>query len=328
MLHPASWLLRRADKVITILTLGLLAATAALPLAPVYWLFDLFTHFEVHYVVLSGLLLALAVWRRHGRTALLALGLLALHTGIASFPYASEPARAAAPTRFVSIAQYNVLTKNPEHDLTAAYVRGTDPDVICLQEISQGWQDDLLSALPEFSLVASEPRGDNYGIAMLHRPGREVGLRDGRLLRSLEGTPLPLAVVHASLSVEGRPVQLLTLHAHPPFSPTHDRKRAELLRAVAAWVRVQTSPVIVTGDFNASPWSTPFKRFLAHTGLRNSQARSGPHATWMPFWGVLGGLVIDHVLHSPTLQTVHYAVGPDTGSDHRGVHVRLGLSSR
>lgn len=310
-----------------VLVAALLLATAASALAQHHWLLDLATNFEVHYLVLSAAGLGLSVYRRHLRTTLVCLALLAIHAVVVWQPYRAGVAT-AAPEPSLSITQYNLLTRNRHHAETAAYLRSTDADVICLQEVSRAWQQDLLTALPEQALVASEPRNDNYGIAMLHRASGSVPVRDGQVRTSLLGEALPLSVVVATLSVRSKPVQLLTLHAHPPFSAQHDRKRGALLRTVARWVRAQDDPVVVTGDFNASPWSTPFRRLIAQTGLVNSQARTGPLATWKPFWGVFGGLVIDHVLHSPSLSTLTYAVGPDTGSDHRGVHVTLGLRTR
>lgn len=315
----------RVDHALTLLVLALLLSTAAAAAAPYHWLCDLATHFLVHVLVLSVLGLGLALLRRRWRSTLACLSLVAVHAVVVSQPYRAGVATAAAPPS-LSITQYNLLTANRHHAKTAAYLGSTAPDIICLQEVSQRWQRDLLSALPGQTVVASEPRDDNYGIAMLQRSDGPVSVRGGQLRRTLEGEQLPLSVVVATLTVDARDVQLLTLHAHPPFSAEHDRKRGALLRSVARWVRAQDDPVVVTGDFNASPWSTQFRRLLASTGLVNSQARTGPVPTWKPFWGLLGGLVIDHVLHSPSLTTHTYAVGPDTGSDHRGVHVRLGFS--
>jgi endonuclease/exonuclease/phosphatase (EEP) superfamily protein YafD len=99
-----------------------------------------------------------------------------------------------------------------------------------------------------------------------------------------------------------------------------------LFADLAELVAQETMPVIVIGDFNATPWSYAFKDFSSETGLVNSQNGYGLDATWPSTFPVT--LVpLDHMLHSDSLTTVTRKVGPDLGSDHLPLLVEVSRSA-
>lgn len=304
--------------------LGLVGiATVLAGFAATAWWLDLFTHFHLHYFVAAVLGLALCVWRKRGRLSLLGFALVAVNAAITFAPYRVGVASAAPTAALLTLTQYNVLTENPQHAETAAYLARTEADVFCLQEISARWQHDLTNALPAYRVLAAEPRDDNYGIALMARRDGKVLDNTAQVIHPIRDHALPLGAITVRARLGEHPVNIFTLHAHPPFDANHDEMRGRLLREVARWVRKQQDPVIISGDMNATPWSTAYRRLLQATGLVSAQRYFGPQPTWLPFTGVLGGLPIDHVLHSPELKALRYAVGPDTGSDHRGVRVEF-----
>ncbi|WP_353852098.1 endonuclease/exonuclease/phosphatase family protein [Piscinibacter sp.] len=67
---------------------------------------------------------------------------------------------------------------------------------------------------------------------------------------------------------------------------------------------------------------------LRSTGLRATaplQRANGLQPTWPNAWGWLSILPLDHVLVTPSIKLEDSSLGPDLGSDHRPVRVRLSL---
>ena len=87
---------------------------------------------------------------------------------------------------------------------------------------------------------------------------------------------------------------------------------------LARRIKAETVPVIVTGDFNSTPWSANYRWFVAQTGLIDTQQGLGPQPSWpteLPYLGI----PIDHVLTSRTIATAKRRIGRWNGSDHRPV---------
>lgn len=135
-------------------------------------------------------------------------------------------------------------------------------------------------------------------------PGRAEminGARKGRLaafaIRPEGGTPLSVVAAHLT---------------KPWYHGFFDVDLWYLLDRSAA----AQGPLLVMGDFNATPWSRPMARIRAETGLN---APGWPVATWPAGAGGLG-LPIDHLLvrDGAVLGPVT-PWGAELGSNHRGL---------
>ena len=78
------------------------------------------------------------------------------------------------------------------------------------------------------------------------------------------------------------------------------------------------------GDYNATPWSRPFWRFVDRSGLCDSRAGFGVQASFPAMSAVLR-IPIDHVLVSCSIGVRDRRIGRDVGSDHLPVIVDLVL---
>ncbi|MCB0412362.1 MAG: endonuclease/exonuclease/phosphatase family protein [Bdellovibrionales bacterium] len=83
------------------------------------------------------------------------------------------------------------------------------------------------------------------------------------------------------------------------------------MKTLALRISELSSPLLVCGDFNATPWSVIFKTFLKNSGLSLS---SSTPATW-PTYFSFAGIPIDHCL-SRGVRITNYRRGSDIGSDH------------
>src|SRR5690606_7139996 len=143
-----------------------------------------------------------------------------------------------------------------------------------------------------------------FGTLVLSRPGDAV-TSYGFTLQGARA----VEVIHDGIAVLG---------THPLAPTTSERSalRNAQLEFAADWSNEQNGPHVVTGDFNATPWSHPFRRLLADTGLVNSQKGFGVQASFPADRLWLVRVPIDHLVHSPEFEVVDRRLGPLLGSDH------------
>ena len=89
---------------------------------------------------------------------------------------------------------------------------------------------------------------------------------------------------------------------------------------MADYLWLRDGPLVVVGDFNATPWSPALRTFLDELDLNGLNVA----ATW-PVWFGFAGIPIDHALVSENLIITHIETGPNIGSDHRPVMIDVAL---
>ncbi|CAN5786662.1 hypothetical protein BH24DEI2_BH24DEI2_24630 [soil metagenome] len=133
---------------------------------------------------------------------------------------------------------------------------------------------------------------------------------------------------HPSLEVavtwQNRTVTIYGAHPYPPLGPRGSARRDSELAAVQDVLAEVTTPLVMMGDLNATPWSTPLRGLLRVTGLRPATLAHGIQPTWR-LGSLLFGAPLDHVLVSSHWQCVGFKVGADVGSDHYPVVADLVL---
>ncbi len=198
------------------------------------------------------------------------------------------------------------------------WVRSQRADLVFLLESSFEWENAVESATLPYHMAAKVRSDRAFGITLLVKEGLAADVR--RLQIRLR------PAVEATLDVGGERVNVLAIH---PLSPTSKRRaelRDEYLREVSLWARGRDGPVVIVGDFNATPWSSSFRRLKSSAGLRNSMSGHGLQPTWPVGLGPLM-IPIDHALHSPDLAVVERRTGPSLGSDHRPLVLTLARRS-
>ncbi len=199
-------------------------------------------------------------------------------------------------------------------------VRQHSVDVLMLEELTEDAQDGLLAAGLNAVLPyhAAEPQDGAMGTGLWSRyPLTDV----------CHGSEFFCAFVKARADVPGlsSTVTLAALHMAGPITSAPSwvsdiRRLPEVLRSLPI-----DAPVIVGGDFNATPDTRQFRAAL-RTGYRNAAAQAGaglvrtyPSHHWFPSL-----ISIDHVV-------TRNAVGRSTqtvsipGSDHRALVVRVAV---
>jgi endonuclease/exonuclease/phosphatase (EEP) superfamily protein YafD len=154
------------------------------------------------------------------------------------------------------------------------------------------------------------PRGGGSGIALYSRFFLE------RLTINLpEGDARPGLMVR--LDIEGSVVSLLTIHTRAPLRRGHFERRNKVLAASTVLVKSLSSPKILAGDLNTTPWSPYYHCLVKETNLVDARKGFGLLTSWPTFLH-FGWLMIpiDHCLVSKDIRVIKAQTGERIGSDH------------
>lgn len=122
--------------------------------------------------------------------------------------------------------------------------------------------------------------------------------------------------------VEGRRLTLAGVHLTKPLQAG---QQAEEIELIGRHVRELPRPLLVAGDFNATPWSKAVSRFKQLAEVRHP---NGYHPTW-PIWLPGLGLPIDHIMVSGDLSVLNRTTHKDPlGSNHLPLLATLALGGR
>lgn len=304
-----------------IIAVGVLAGSMAGWAGAWHWLLDLTTHFRWYWLMLSvGGLATCLRWRRP--TAVACFALAAVMNARDLLPYwlprsADPPTATAGDDRRVFVISMNVHRVNDDATAAVAYLRDRQPDVVAVLEVDADWATALDGLADLFPHRLIRPRSDNFGIALLSR----WPLDDVEVVAFCEtGFPSILATVR-------RPAggfRFIATHPYPPFNARCTDQLVAHLDGVAEAAATATLPCIVAGDFNAAPWSRPYRRLVAKSGLADSALGRGVQPTWHAHLPA-PRIPIDHVLVPADATVLRREVGPDIGSDHFPVEAEIVL---
>jgi len=218
---------------------------------------------------------------------------------------------AVAPSVPLRVLLLNVHTESMAYARVAALVRDLDPDVVALVEVDRAWLDALAPALVTYPERVEHPRQDNFGLALYAR-------------RPMRGSFEDLGGALPSLVVELDGTTVILTHPPPPLRAELFEAQRRQLDAVAERARTGAGPVIVLGDLNATPWSRPFARLIACSGLADTRAGFGVQASFPAATSLLR-VPIDHVLVSPGIGVRERRIEREVGSDHLPVYIELAV---
>jgi len=286
----------------------------------VWWL-DVLANFRAQYVVglaVLGLIVAVSKWRKTGYAV---LGIALVNLLVVLPLYIGSPADAAVEWPSIRVMSFNLLSTNDDYPDVIDYIESVDPDLVLLHEASRPWEVAMESAGLDYELV--RPRSEDliFGTLVLVKASSVEAISYGFSSSSARAVEL-------TYTPEGWTESLSVLGTHP-LAPT-DRERADLrdaqLEFAGEWATSQTGAFVVVGDFNATPWSWPFRRLMESTDLRNSQIGFGLQPSFSADANLLLRVPIDHLLHSPALEVIDRELGPRLGSDHFPLLVDLQLA--
>ena len=307
----------RARLLLWLCALASLSAPLSRILGPdTLWALELFGHWQWLYLGLGMLCLALLLMLRDGWRCLVPSAVLAL---VFAHQPTSLPAAQEGDAQELSIlvASANLNLASRDFQPLQRWLLGEQaPDLLFLQEFTavaqQALASDALRVAYPYRVEA--PQADPFGLAILSRHP----LSDIRIVEPADAQQT--LRLHASMHLAERRVALAALHPMPPLSSAFARARDQTLAEESERLAQSDEAALMAGDFNATPWS----RTLFGIDPRLQRA-SGLAPTWPNALGGLSLLPLDHVFASGHWRRIDSGVGPDLGSDHRPVLVRLQL---
>jgi len=278
---------------------------------------ELFSHFRLQYLGVGAILLPMFVLLRRWRYALLMAATIGLNAWfVIPWFLPAEPARYNESR--VKLVVANVNADNSEYYLLRSLLDDEQPDVVMLQEIGTGWAISL-DTYEDYPYRYIVPRYDNFGIAMLSR----IPFDD---IETVASPPRGFPTLRARITIDGRPVTLITTHPMSPLAkPNYDARNVQL-ESLAELVTQSEGALALAGDLNTTMWGRNYARLIDDSGLRNVSRGHGVLPTWptfMPF----AMIPIDHCLVSDEFEIVEVRRGPDIRSDHRPLIVTLQLAA-
>ena len=282
------------------------------------WPFDLFANFRVQYMGLFAIgviALTVARWRK---TAIVALLGVALTTESMS-AYFPERVQSAPIERGFRLITFNAWFRNADVQRTAEYLQNSDADVLVLQEVDVTRLHEFASVLPAYPHFVATPNV-RRGLAIFSRtPLGEV--------EHFQITERITRITRVRTRWRGQDITIIGAHLRWPLSRRKAHQRSYELGMIAKSARAQRGPVLVAGDFNLTPWSGHFARFVETSGLRDCALGQGLLASW-PTQFLPARITIDHCFASPDWQVHRMSLGPKLGSDHFPLVAELELKSR
>jgi endonuclease/exonuclease/phosphatase (EEP) superfamily protein YafD len=305
----AQWLL--------LMTVALWLALAAAFLGRWWWPLDLFAHFQVQYAVLFAFLVFAALVAKRRAVALLA-GVGAIASGAPVVMYAGlSSASASASTAEFRLISFNTWYRNRDHTRVREYLERMNADVVVLQEITPQQVEALKESLPQYSYTYSDAAKPHGAAVMSRWP-------------IVSATPLELThdgARAAEVRVQWREAEIsvIGVHLHWPLGPNASRMRNMELGALVRRAHEIDGPLLISGDFNITPWSSHLRRFAREAGLADCARGHGLATTWPAQFPPLQ-IRIDHCFASPQWRVVSVSSGPELGSDHRPMVAELELN--
>jgi len=270
--------------------LGIVAAIAGF-WGDVNWVADLCSQLRVQWAIgLSVLVLLFALARRW--LWMLVCLIVFVINGIPIWPYvagyvypeSSHGVVANDSSGGLRLMSLNLLTRNRNWDGVIKSVQDASPDFLILMEVDSVWQQICEAELAEdYPHSVFESREDNFGIAFFSKvPWSQ--------LEVLKSEALQLPSIDVTIAgVAPKPLRIIATHPIPPMDQRRWKARNQQLQTVAQRFDATTSNLMV-GDFNLTPWSPNFKKFVEASKLRDASQPFGITPTWYVFPTWIGGL--------------------------------------
>ncbi len=283
-----------------------------------HWLLDLFTHFPFQYLAILLVAAPAAWWLKRRRLAALALVLAALNVPAVAGELlpADRPVQVAHGPR-LRVLSFNISALNSEPRRVAALARSVEADVVGLMETTPPLLAVLGGEMEQWPYQWVAPKADYLGLTLYSKvPIVEAALE----FFGASGVP----TLVATLDVQGQPLTFALTHLAPPFGPALSEMRNSHLVEMAPRMRQLPHPLVLCGDFNLTPFSGHFERFVAASGLADSRRGFGRQLSW-PSVGTFLGIPIDHCFTSSEVSVVDRRIEDSAGSDHMSVVLDIQL---
>lgn len=307
-----------STRIVNAATFGAVLSFGAL-FSEYHVLFDLISHFRIQYIVLLVPAFILAMYVRKSRSLLVISLALAIHGYTVTMFMLPVSADVDESADFVelTVLSSNLLLVNRNYQEQLDNIESIDPDILAFLEYTHEWDTALSASLTNYPHRAVQPSRDAFGIALYSKfPIVSGGVEDF--------AQNAIYSINVSIDLGDKLVQVMAVHPTAPMPGGGYELRNEQMQIIAEKSANINGPLIVMGDFNATPWTSHFTNMESIGKLRNTRAGHGLHPTWPNNKLQMHMLIpIDHILVNPQIGIAHFESKRVIGSDHRTIWSRL-----
>ena len=284
------------------------------------WVFDLFAHFQIQYLLSMSIVIFLLLVLRRFKIAMILFVCFAINLARVIpyyWPVNSATNPGSGSLRAIAL---NVNTANEHYELVSKLILEHNPDIFVLTEVNARWIEAMEPLHATYLHQKCVPREDNFGIALYSKlPFTKCQVVE----LGQAGTPS----ISAEFEIHEQTLSVLGTHTLPPIDNAYSRLRNNQIDAVAAYLGSVTGPKILLGDLNLTPWSPYFAALLSTAKLVDSSRGRGLEPTWPTNHIWIGRIPIDFCLVSKEITVTDKKIGADVGSDHFPVIVDFSLTN-
>jgi endonuclease/exonuclease/phosphatase (EEP) superfamily protein YafD len=233
------------------------------------------------------------------------------------------------PSGTLKVFTSNMLRENTDKgDGISRSILRENPDVIVLTEVVDEFKENLAKVYAQYpysiSFLIEEYAGEECSYTLLSK----IPFITSEVLQLKSQRPL----LTATIKLGEETVRLVAIHTNSPMVRNRVKHWAlsleELNEQVAKW----TEPLIMLGDYNATPAHSIFSQLITRGGLVDI---SNSKPTWptMPYRISKNlsipsprVLALDHILVRG-FNTVSVKIGENKGSDHSSITAQISLVS-
>ena len=300
---------------LTLTSTILLLATVAGSLPVRGALYDTLSHFMLQYAIAAAILCVLSLI--YFSTFSLGAAVIALALSVFQLaPYLPRASETSAVAAQVRILQTNMLFTNRRIGGLMHLLESDAPDIVVVSEANSGhvaYLRDNANLLP-YQVSTAKDKG-SFGMAIASR----LELDNVQTHHFVHDS---IVAYSFDIRLDTQVVTILSIHPSNPLKNFGLRDRE--LAVVARWVKAQKNPVIVTGDFNITPYAYAYKYLLRDTGLLDVRKGRGINGTFHSRLPAFLRIPIDHTLYSEQLAVVDYKTAHINNTDHRATVVTIG----
>jgi len=282
------------------------------------WWIDIFSNFQMQYLILMFPLLVFFALKKKGVWVLL-LGIGITFSCYRILPlYINTSTEAkASKEELISLTSINLLSTNRNHKAVADFITDKNPDVLVLSEYTPYWDRELLETLNSYPYKHKVIREDNFGIG--------VWSKIPSIIETIYFSEYQLPSVLLNATESEAPFSLIATHPFPPVGQGQFELRNNQLDSIARFLnKKKLKNAVVIGDLNTSSFSRNFQFFKEKSALKDSRDGFGILPSW-PTNAFIFQTTLDHALVSKNIEVMKREVGRNIGSDHLPIYLEICL---
>lgn len=298
----------KRNNLLLFLTVLLLLTVVFSFFAESYWIFDIFTHFKIQYLILSlfNLVGIILLYRARSKSLILLINVFLVLLFAYECRILFSSPNQISNSQGIKLISANLGTDSTDSAKLIEYLNKSNAEIVIFYEFSPVWAQLIVEIKEKYPFLKASIRDDPFGLAILSKS--EIHEPDVKIFDSNMPPTLTASIVKSS-----EKIRLIAAHPFPPIGKFASDNRNRYLNQLAQLTKSIESPVILCGDLNVTPWSPFFKKLIENSSLQVSYSNNLP-LTW-PVNFLFTRIPIDHCL-TKGIEVLSYQRGPNFGSDH------------